>query len=152
MAAKRPPGRPSTFKPEYIEQVERLAMLGFTNKELAEYFGLASDDSALDTWTKRHPEFASALKRGRVEADCKVAAALFKRATGFNYTEEQAVGGKGGADVVTVERYQIPDVGAICFWLKNRHRNAWRDKPPEEAVDGGAMERALRALAERLPD
>ena len=47
--------------------------------------------------------------------------------------------GDGKKHVKKVKRHVPPDVGAICFWLKNRKPEKFRDRPdaekkPEEGV------------------
>ncbi len=34
-----------------------------------------------------------------------------------------------------IRKYYPPDTGAICFWLKNRLRNEWRDKVETGVTD-----------------
>lgn len=98
-------GRPSAFKSEFVEQAERLCLLGATDDELARVFGVSG--TTMDNWKSAHLDFLGALKRGRAEADCAVARALYLK----------AVGG---------------DVTACIFWLKNRRPQSWRDR---KAVD-----------------
>jgi hypothetical protein len=46
------PGHKSKFRTEYTAQVTRLAMLGYTDEEIGQYFGVA--ESVICYWQKRH--------------------------------------------------------------------------------------------------
>jgi transposase-like protein len=121
-----PAGRPTSFKPEYVEQVRKLCLLGATNPELAGFFGVSIE--TLDNWRKAHPEFLDALKEGKMQADANVGQRLYERAMGFQHPEEkifQADGQIIRAD--TIKQYP-PDTTAAIFWLKNRRPDAWREK------------------------
>ena len=61
--AKQPHGRPSKYLPEYDELVFKLCLLGSTDAELAETFGVA--ESTLNLWKKEHPSFSESLGRGK---------------------------------------------------------------------------------------
>ena len=37
---KTPEGRPSKYRPEYAEQAGKLALLGLTDKQLGDFFGV----------------------------------------------------------------------------------------------------------------
>ena len=135
---KRARGRPSSFKPEYTEQVEKLCKLGTTDRDLCLLFNISPQ--TIDNWKKTHPEFFLALMRGKQEADLNVAEAMYRNATGYDYYEEQAVklretsyvGGKVSnvreyVEIVMVKRHQPADTTAQIFWLKNRRPDLWRD-------------------------
>lgn len=66
-----------------------------------------------------------ALKKGKEVVDMEVENALLKSALGFEYQEE-AITTKG--DVVTVKKFERPNITAQIFWLKNRKPSVWRDK------------------------
>ena len=67
----RPRGRPSGCTPERIDQARRLARLGLTEAEMAEFWGVAP--STVTSWKTAHPEFLAALKDGEIAADAWVA-------------------------------------------------------------------------------
>jgi hypothetical protein len=135
---KRARGRPSSFKPEYTEQVEKLCKLGTTDRDLCLFFSISHQ--TVENWKKTYPEFFLALMRGKQEADLNVAGALYNNATGYDYYEERAVklretsyvNGKVSSvrehvDVVRIKRHQPADTTAQIFWLKNRRPDLWRD-------------------------
>lgn len=135
---KRRRGRPSSFKPEYTGQVEKLCKLGTADRDLCLFFNISHQ--TIENWKKTQPEFFLALMKGKQEADKNVAEALYKNTTGYDYYEEQAVklretsyvDGKVSmvceyVGVVKVKKHQPADTTAQIFWLKNRRRDLWRD-------------------------
>lgn len=147
-----PAGRPSSYRPEYVDQAYSLCLLGATDEDLARAFNVAI--STVSKWKEEHVEFSDALKAGKDEADAKVAQSLYRRAIGYEHKAVKiAVDAKTGAEhqVEYVERYP-PDTVACIFWLKNRQRGKWRDRQDHEVTgpDGGpiqisAEERHIRA-------
>lgn len=94
-------GRPTKYKEEYDEQTFHLCLLGATDKDLASAFDV--EEQTINNWKKDFPSFFESIKRGKVEADARVANALYEKATGGDTT-------------------------AMIFWLKNRRQSDWRDK------------------------
>jgi len=138
-----PAGRPTQYKKEYDIQVYKLSMLGYIDKELAEFFGVS--ERTLNTWKKTHPKFLQSIQRGKETADQKAVLSVFKRVNGYPYTETQTkvekvyVDGKevAGAERVTetiTKKRVIPDVKAGMFWLKNRQPKHWRDRQEHEVT------------------
>lgn len=78
--------------------------------------------STLYEWKKRFPEISEALKDGKDLPDIQVENALYEAAIGGNVT-------------------------AMIFWLKNRLKSEWKDKPVED-MQTAALETAMRALAD----
>jgi hypothetical protein len=125
-------GRPTLYKPEYDTIAERMALLGATDVQLSDAFGVS--EQTLNAWKLAHPNFLESLKRGKDEADAKVARSLYERALGYSHPSEKvvtvALGANQGSEVVKVpitEHYP-PDTTAAIFWLKNRQKAHWRDK------------------------
>lgn len=124
-------GRPSEFDPAYIEQAGKLCALGATDDEMADFFGVHR--STIYRWKLDHPEFCDAIKSAKEIADERVERSLYQKATGYNYTEEQAFKIKKAqyeeeVEVVQVEKHSPADTTAAIFWLKNRRKAEWRDK------------------------
>lgn len=128
-------GRPSKYKEEFCIEAEKLCRLGATDKELADFFEISK--ATLNNWKTEHPEFLDSLKNGKMASDVRVTEALFKKATGFEYQEEQAFKCKAydekGRQIEvlqsrTVTKFIPPDSTACFFWLKNRQPAKWRDK------------------------
>ncbi|MDR2066112.1 MAG: helix-turn-helix domain-containing protein [Prevotellaceae bacterium] len=133
-------GRPAQYKPEYNEQVLKLCLLGATDKDIADFFGVST--RTLNTWKKHYPEFLHSIKKGKEQADTNVASALYTRATGFTKKDcEKMFQYRGEIVRATVKEYFPPDVTAAIFWLKNRQPGKWREKQTQviENPDGTAL-------------
>ena len=133
-------GRPTSYKPEYAKQAEKLAQFGHTDKELASFFSVS--ERTLNRWKLKYSEFCHSLKTGKHYADERVERALYQRAVGYDYLEEKIVttkgaGGKEKTHVVRLEKHQPSDVTAAIFWLKNRRPKEWRDS---KHIDHSAMD------------
>lgn len=148
-----PGGRPSSFKPEYCEQAEKLCKLGATDAELGDFFGV--DERTINNWKEAHPKFFQSIKAGKELADAEVADKLFKRATGYSHDAVKIVADAKTGDVVTVpytENYP-PDTTAAIFWLKNRQKARWRDRQEvEHSVDDSTVNRILAARKRATKD
>ena len=111
-------------------------MPGGTDEDLADAFEVSP--RTINRWKKDYPEFAEALAAGKEYADAEVELSLYKRAKGSKkktkvtrkIIEMDKDGNTKPAKIETVETEEdiIPDVGACCFWLKNRRPDIWRDK------------------------
>lgn len=142
-------GRPTKYDPKLNGMVEALCRLGATDKELAETLGVT--EQTINNWKNSNDEFFEAIKRGKILSDQEVSEKLFKKATGYDYVEEQAIKVKDynieGKQIERIEIIQVvkhvpPDSTAQFFWLKNRRKNEWRDKQEHEitGADGGPIE------------
>lgn len=125
--AKRPPGRPTQFRREYVELAYNYCLLGATDAQLAESFGVSKQ--TLNTWKKAHPEFLDSLKTGREKADAEVAKSLFHRAKGYTHPEEKIFCSDGQVTRVKTLKHYPPDTAACIFWSKNRRPDLWRESP-----------------------
>jgi hypothetical protein len=137
-ASRSKPGA-EVFLPDHLDLVRIVAMRGASDAEIARTFGVSEDTFA--KWRKTYGDFDEALDKGRLSCDAEVVVSLYKRATGYDYEEEVAVGGKGGASIVTVKRHAIPDVHAAQYWLNNRQPEHWGSKSRTEVTgkDGGPI-------------
>ena len=134
-------GRPSSFKPEYVEQAKKLAAKGFTDREIAEFFDI--DERTVNRWKHDHDDFCQSLKVGKDEADARVEQSLYRRALGYTHDAVKIhVASDGGITQVPFTEHYPPDTTAAIFWLKNRKRDEWRDIKAVEASgpNGGPIE------------
>lgn len=106
-----PSGRPTLYKDHFEKDVYNACLLGATNKELAKKLNV--NLGTINLWIETKPKFMDAIKAGREIADEKVAKSMYKTAIDGNTT-------------------------AQIFWLKNRHRDKWRDK--HEVEQSGKVE------------
>jgi len=121
-------GRPTDYKEAYVEGARKLARLGATDEEVADFFDV--DVRTIYRWKIAHEAFCQALKAGKDEADARVERALFHRAIGY---EQDAVKifMPAGAETPVYAPFKeriTPDTTAAIFWLKNRRPEEWRDK------------------------
>lgn len=120
-------GRPSKYDPAKApEQAYKLCLLGATDKELADFFGVS--EQTLNNWKSQHPEFLESLNLGKSDADARVAESLFKRALGYSHPEDDIRVANGEIVITPTIKHYPPDTAAAIFWLKNRQRGKWRDK------------------------
>ena len=118
--------RPTDYRQEYAEQARKLCLLGFTDKQLAVFFGV--NESTINRWKDKYPEFCKSIKSGKVIADAQVVDSLYNRAMGIEVTEVE-VRDDGKKKVKRVTKKHIPpDPTAQIFWLKNRQPELWREK------------------------
>ena len=89
---------------------------GLTEEQIAHNIGISA--STLREWKGRFPAFSAAIKKGKEVVDYAVENALLKRALSG-------------------------DTGAICFWLKNRRPDKWRDKPETDRAPDMSLMHAL---------
>lgn len=159
------PGAPTKFREEFVNQAYvACSEGGFKDLSLSRLFDVSK--STINRWKKDHPEFYSAIKKGKDEFDCEnVEASALKRAKGFRYTEVHrelrtvpdltspyqitAVGdGESPGDVrhPTIEKMVIvkkiskyipPETKAFEFWLCNRNPDRWRKLKHVEVTGPG---------------
>jgi transposase-like protein len=125
-------GRPPAYKPEFHPKlVLELAEQGKTNEEIAESLGISTP--TLWVWAKKYPEFLSALKEGKDQADKGAIKTLYQRAMGWKITEKKVIQNPDGSKRMEITEKEIPpDTTALIFWLKNRRPQEWRDKHEQE--------------------
>jgi hypothetical protein len=122
-----PAGQPTKYKPEYVKQAKKLAKLGATDIEVADFFGVTV--RTIHNWKNTNHEFFHALKAGKEESDARVERSLFQRAIGYEQESVKIFMSKDGEPVYAPFREVIsPDTTACIFWLKNRKPEEWRDK------------------------
>lgn len=100
--------------------LEGWARDGLTDEDLANKMGIVP--STLYEWKKKYSEISEALKKGKDIVDIQVENALLQSALDGNIT-------------------------AQIFWLKNRMKAKWKDKPVDDPQTA-ALETAMRALAD----
>lgn len=94
------------MKKEELILIQAWARDGLSEEQIAGKMGISA--STLREWKNKFPAISAALKNGKEVVDIAVENALFKA----------AIAG---------------EAWAVCFWLKNRRPDKWRDKPPESS-------------------
>jgi len=141
-----PAGRPTDYKPDFAKSAEKLAALGATDMEVADFFEV--DVRTIYRWKHDHPEFCQALNVGKDKADERVINSLFQKAVGY---EQDAVKifMPGGAEKPVYAPYRekiAPDTTAAIFWLKNRRRGEWTDS--KEIEHSGSIKHTLTEMTD----
>lgn len=122
----------SSYKKEFDRTAASMAKLGATEIEIAD--GLGVSLSAVRNWLATYPSFEQAVRLGKEVADGRVERSLYSKAIGYEYDTVKIFLARNGEPVEVPYREHIPpDTTACIFWLKNRKREEWRDKPVEEA-------------------
>ena len=108
-------------------QVQELALLGASIAQIAAVMCVTV--ATLNTWKKKHKEFAVALAMGEMPADAAVAASLYKCAIGYEYdvTTTKEVNGK--VTTTTVTKKKLPDPWSAAKWLSMRQKENWSASP-----------------------
>lgn len=122
------PGRNSEYDPSMNETARKLALLGMTNEEMAEFFGVHV--STFYRWQADNSGFREAVNEGKVIADANVADSLYRRATGEHVQMEKVVKNQatGEHQVIKYMAFVPGETSAAMNWLKNRQRGKWQDK------------------------
>lgn len=130
-------GRPTDYKPEYVEQVFKLCLLRATDKEVADLFGVC--EATVNTWKTEHPEFLDSMSAGREKADAEIANSLYWRAKGYSHPDTHVSNYQGEVTLTPLMKHYPPDTAAASLWLRNRQPARWRDKIDHEMYgkDGG---------------
>ncbi len=126
-------GRPSVYRVEYAIIGYRMTLLGATDKDMAEAFGVS--EQTINGWKSKHPKFLESIKSGKIFADSQVAESLFRRANGITRKAVKIFQHEGQSYEHEYEEYFPPDTGAAMAWLKNRRPAQWRDKPADVTVN-----------------
>jgi len=130
--------RPTKYKPEYCEQAHKLALLGATDNQLADFFKVT--EQTINNWKIDFPEFFESLKLGKSEVDARVVESLYKRATGYSHKEEKVFNNQGEILTHETTKHYPPDSTSLIFWLKNRMPEEWRDRQELTGKDGAPIE------------
>ena len=156
-------GRPSEalewLTEDNLLRIKGWARDGLTDKQIAEKkIGIA--ERTFCDWKKRHSAITTSLKEGRAPIDTEIEDCMVRSAKGFKVKEKKAfkvktTKKKDGMEiteehmeVVEVERFVDPVVVAQIFWLKNRKKDYWKDKPISENDE--VVDRIVERMAEIL--
>ncbi len=123
-------GRPSDYRPEYAEQARKLCLLGATDGELADFFGVS--EQTVNAWKIAKPMFLESMRAGKEIADADVAEKLLNRAMGYSHAEDDIRVVNGVIVITPTVKHYPPDTPAAIHWLNNRQRTKWRSKIDSE--------------------
>lgn len=137
--AKKKNGRPCKFSQSLVNRIAELAEAGKKDEEIAAAIGVAT--STFSVWKKSIKGFKEALKDSKAVADQMVVASLYQRACGYSHLAVKMFYDKDSGNVVSkvYREHYPPDTTACIFWLKNRDREAWRDRHELTGRDGAPL-------------
>ena len=130
----------SGWREDYIREVFFLTLMGATDVQIAQTFGVSVE--ALDKWKRSKPEFLRAMKAGKTEADAKVVHSLYLAAIGYSHPDQVVIANKvrkydekgrvieertEPLIVNTIKNYP-PNVTAAVKWLQARQPDVWGNK------------------------
>lgn len=127
-------GRPNKYltnvKPRFAEIKEWLK-LGATDKEIAENLGV--NPKVLCRYKNEYSDLNELWKNGRTKAVQDIKAALFKRATGFQYQEKKVIESeKNGRTVEIYTKSALPDPASAMILLKHWDKEGgWTQDPAQ---------------------
>lgn len=132
--------RPSKYETHVaprLEEIKDWVRNGATDEEVAKKLGISRD--SLIEYKKKFSEFSDTLKETKEMVDSQVENSLLKRALGYSYEEVTKERDNSGMLVTTkiVTKQVVPDTTAQIFWLKNRRRDKWKEKPVEGGGEAG---------------
>jgi hypothetical protein len=140
------------LEPDGLIRIAGWAKAGLYEWQIAKNIGVSK--VTLSSWKNRFPEINEALKRGREAVDFEVENAVFKRAVGYIYEDEEEtireVNGVTTRRVRKIRKHQPADVTAQIFWLNNRKPNVWRTLTDKQAKEAEARLRKIQLENEKL--
>lgn len=119
-------GRPSKYKAEFADQAYKLALLGCTNTEIAEFFEIP--EKTFLAWRKAHTDFRMSMKKGRRLANAEVVASMQKNACGYEHEETKVFCSDGIICTEEVVKRYAPNTTAGIFLLTNREPDKFKHK------------------------
>lgn len=157
-------GRKGYWQDCFCKKVHKLALLGATDKDMAEILGVNLD--VFEYWKQQKPDFLEALNSGKMEADSNVAQALYKRAIGYHHKETVVVSNKvveynretktrterTEPLLVDIVKYYPPDTAACNKWLSIRQRKVWADVQKHEVDVNYAAQIDITYIQQALSD
>lgn len=123
-------GRPTNYHKGMDSRIYDLACLGLTIAEMARAIGIST--IMLQRYFQKHVTLRESYEEGRWIFDHAVQLKLQQRAVGYEYEEVKEVEGVDalGRDyhyTVRSRKHMPADNTSMIFWLKNRHKDKWRD-------------------------
>lgn len=141
-------GRPTDYKESMNQQAYKLAMLGMTDQEIADFFEI--NRSTFYRWQQEYPKFKDSIHAGKIPADADVIASLHASTQDRMIPMEQAFKVKNvfynaegkrieseKVEVVTVMQAVPANPQSIALWVDRRLRKnkTWQKETPEEVKE-----------------
>lgn len=139
LAPKAVLGRPTAFRPEYVDHARKLCRSGHTDREVADFFEISI--VTLNNWKAEFPDFLKSIQNAKDIADERVERSLYHRAVGYTYEAEELFQYQGEILRAKVRKHVPPDTASMIFWLKNRRKDQWRDVHRHEFGRAGEFDK-----------
>jgi hypothetical protein len=125
-------GRPSKYETHVktrFAEIKEWLQTGATEKEIAENLGV--NPKVFIRYKQQYSELNNLCKNGRKKAVQDIKAALFKRATGFQYSESKYIeDSEGYWKRETITKSALPDPTAAMMLLKHWDKEGgWTSDP-----------------------
>lgn len=151
---KRPPWRPSSYKPEYCERVIELGKQGYSVVEMACDVGV-SRNTIEQAWPARYPDFLKAFEQARAESQAwweeqgrknltskTFQQALYSRSMAARFPhdwreskEQRLAGHDGGPIGVQMNRKPEVSVHELLRALQKAKMGGAEPEPPDDGRD-----------------
>jgi hypothetical protein len=142
-------GAPTAYRPHYATQATKACQAGFTDRELGILFGVS--EATINNWKLMHEDFARALKAAKEPANDRVERSLYQLAIGYEYDSEKVFCNQDGQVTrVPIRVHVQPSATACIFWLKNRRKDLWRERPEVEQTLGFDPNQSIEELRDEL--
>ncbi len=123
---------------EICARARKLGLLGITNEQL--WFQLGIGKRLFERWMREYPTFKNAVMKGKIEADADMAESLYDQGMGTAITKTKVFyDPEAGIIEHQYEERQQRSTTATIFWLKNRHRQLWRDMSDKNVTMDGPI-------------
>lgn len=147
----------------HLDVIEKWSRDGVTNEDIRKNLGIGKA-----TWYKyvnEHSELSELLKKTREIVDASVENSLLKKALGYTvhvkkhfkvkkteYKNGRKVKEEEEIKAVYDEVYIPPELGAQCFWLKNRRPEEWKDRKAVDGSYGEETENEVITIVKRMEE
>jgi hypothetical protein len=121
------------WNPSRIQEAFGMALLGFTDKQIAEEMGI--HPATFDYWKKTNDEFLAKLNEGKIIADMRVVQGFYANCLDRWVDEEETHIFKGKPITVTKKRFIPGDKWAQNKWLALRQRALWSETQKVEITN-----------------
>jgi len=114
------------LKPTDYELIETMAKAGWEHERICQFFNLPA--KIKNRIAKDDVNFIAAIRAGNQLAVAQVVNSLYKRATGYDYIEEEYKANENGEMklVRQTKKHVIPDTAAAMNFLNNRDYSNWK--------------------------
>lgn len=142
-------GRPEKYKPEYNEQARKLCLLGYTDKQLADFFNVT--ETTINNWKHSKDGFFESIKNGKDLADGNVVESAYNRAKGMRVKEQKLIYSETGeSEIIELEKDIPPDPTSFIFWLTNRQSDNFKRNRDDKKDDTQQMIEGFKDIAKAL--